>query len=202
MPRQGIVPLSENMPSGKANKVGDVVYAMNGKSIQIMNTDAEGRLVLADGICYAETFKPRAIIDLATLTGAVSIALGPSAAAVFTSQGWLWEGLWRAGQRTGDRVWRMPLWEVFHAAVTGGHALLADVVNTGNERNRAGTCIAAGFLKHFVTIENWVHIDMSNVKNGYETTSPYFTVNGKTGRPTRTMIQFLLDTFACPVTAK
>ncbi|KAK7929124.1 hypothetical protein WMY93_005519 [Mugilogobius chulae] len=107
----GLAPLCENMPSGKATKPGDVVKAKNGKTIQVDNTDAEGRLILADALCYGHTFNPRAIVNVATLTGAMDVALGSAATGVFTNSDWLWEQLHKASVVTGDRVWRMPLFQ-------------------------------------------------------------------------------------------
>merc|ERR1711976_116201 len=123
----GFMPLCENMPSGKATKPGDVVTAMNGKTIQVDNTDAEGRLILADALLYAQTFNPSGIIDMATLTGAMMVALGSSAAGVFSNSTELWNVLQKAGGRTGDRVWRMPLFKHFTKQIT--ESQLADVNN-------------------------------------------------------------------------
>lgn len=116
---KGLIPLCENMPSGTATKPGDVVYAMNGKSICVDNTDAEGRLVLCDAICYAEVFKPKWILDIATLTGAIKVALGDCAAGVFTNNNKLWEHIHAAGSESGDRVWRMPLFKHYSSQMTG-----------------------------------------------------------------------------------
>ncbi|XP_034146913.1 cytosol aminopeptidase isoform X2 [Esox lucius] len=125
----GLAPLCENMPSGKANKPGDVVTAKNGKTIQVDNTDAEGRLILADALCYAHSFNPRAIVNTATLTGAMDVALGSAAAGVFTNSDWLWEQIHKASVVTGDRVWRMPLFDHYTRQVTDCH--LADLNNVG-----------------------------------------------------------------------
>ncbi|KAJ7326999.1 hypothetical protein JRQ81_016758, partial [Phrynocephalus forsythii] len=133
----GLTPLCENLLSGKANKPGDVVKAKNGKTIQVDNTDAEGRLVLADALCYAHSFNPRAIIDAATLTGAMDVALGSAATGVFTNSDKLWNHLYKASILTGDRVWRMPLFEHYTKQVTD--CQLADLNNIGKYRG-GGAC--------------------------------------------------------------
>ncbi|GAB6031562.1 hypothetical protein CHUAL_009328 [Chamberlinius hualienensis] len=182
----GLTPLCENMPSGKANKPGDVVYAMNGKSIQIDNTDAEGRLILADALCHAHTFDPIAIIDMATLTGAMRIALGAAAAGVFSNSTVLWEELHEAGKVSGDRVWRMPLFELYKRQVCESH--LADLNNIAGQ-GLGGSCTAAAFLKEFVTANHWAHLDIAGVSENKDEV-PYLC-GGLTGRPTRTIVEFL-----------
>ncbi|XP_062991416.1 cytosol aminopeptidase isoform X2 [Elgaria multicarinata webbii] len=181
----GLTPLCENMPSGRANKPGDVVKAMNGKTIQVDNTDAEGRLVLADALCYAHNFNPRAIIDAATLTGAMDIALGSSATGVFTNSHQLWNQLYEASILTGDRVWRMPLFEHYTKQVTD--CQLADLNNIGKYRS-GGACTAAAFLKEFVTVPHWAHLDIAGVM-GNKDEVPYLR-KGMAGRPTRTLVEF------------
>jgi len=183
----GLTPLCENMPSGRASKPGDVVKAMNGKSIQIDNTDAEGRLVLADALCYAQSFQPKAIIDLATLTGAMIVALGSAAAGVFTNSSVLWKLLHESGAVTGDRVWRMPLFEHYSRQVT--ECLLADVNNIGTADRAGGSCTAAAFLKEFVTASHWAHIDIAGVMENKDEV-PYLC-KGMAGRPTRTLVEFI-----------
>jgi aminopeptidase len=171
---------------GKANKPGDVVRARNGKTIQVDNTDAEGRLILADPLCYAHTFNPKAIINAATLTGAMDIALGSGATGVFTNSSWLWNKLFEASIETGDRVWRMPLFEHYTRQVKD--CQLADVNNIGKYRS-AGACTAAAFLKEFVTHPKWAHSDIAGVMTNKDEV-PYLW-KGMTGRPTRTLIEFL-----------
>ncbi|XP_046512646.1 cytosol aminopeptidase [Equus quagga] len=183
----GLAPLCENMPSGKASKPGDVVRARNGKTIQVDNTDAEGRLILADALCYAHTFNPQVIINAATLTGAMDIALGSGAAGVFTNSSWLWNKLFEASIETGDRVWRMPLFDHYTRQVVD--CQLADVNNIGKYRS-AGACTAAAFLKEFVTHPKWAHLDIAGVMTNKDEI-PYLR-KGMTGRPTRTLIEFLL----------
>jgi len=126
-----LIPLCENMPSGCANKPGDVVTARNGKTIEIDNTDAEGRLILADALCYASELKPMAIIDVATLTGAMDIALGQGATGVFTNSLTLWHQIFQAGFDCGERMWRMPLYKHYTEQIESD---VADIRNTGKKR--------------------------------------------------------------------
>ncbi|XP_074759877.1 cytosol aminopeptidase isoform X2 [Athene noctua] len=182
----GLAPLCENMPSGKANKPGDVVRAKNGKTIQVDNTDAEGRLLLADALCYAHNFKPRAIVNAATLTGAMDVALGSAATGVFTNSSWLWTHLYEASILTGDRVWRMPLFEHYTKQVTD--CPLADLSNIGKYSRAGGACTAAAFLKEFVTASHWAHLDIAGVMSNKDEV-PYLR-KGMAGRPTRTLVEF------------
>ncbi len=153
-----LVPATENMPSGRATKPGDVVEAMNGKTIEVINTDAEGRLILADALAYAERFHPDAIFDAATLTGACVVALGHHAAGVMGDEG-LIERLREAGERSGERVWPLPLFEAY------GEQLKSDVADLKNVGGRPAGAITAGyFLSHFVPEGvPWVHIDIAGV---------------------------------------
>ncbi|KAG7313989.1 hypothetical protein KOW79_022485 [Hemibagrus wyckioides] len=182
----GLTPLCENMPSGKANKPGDVVKAKNGKTIQVDNTDAEGRLILADALCYAHNFNPRAIVNAATLTGAMDVALGSAATGVFTNSDWLWEQLHKASVVTGDRVWRMPLFQHYTRQVT--ESALADVNNIGKYSRSGGACTAAAFLREFVTASHWAHLDIAGVMSNKDEV-PYLR-KGMSGRPTRTLVEF------------
>uniref|UniRef100_A0A8C0VMU8 Cytosol aminopeptidase n=1 Tax=Cyanistes caeruleus TaxID=156563 RepID=A0A8C0VMU8_CYACU len=182
----GLAPLCENMPSGKANKPGDVVRAKNGKTIQVDNTDAEGRLLLADALCYAHNFNARAIVNAATLTGAMDVALGSAAAGVFTNSSWLWTHLYEASILTGDRVWRMPLFKHYTKQVTD--CPLADVSNIGKYSRAGGACTAAAFLKEFVTASHWAHLDIAGVMSNKDEV-PYLR-KGMAGRPTRTLVEF------------
>ncbi|XP_075400615.1 cytosol aminopeptidase [Tenrec ecaudatus] len=191
----GLTPLCENMPSGKANKPGDVVRAKNGKTIQVDNTDAEGRLVLADALCYAHTFNPKLILNAATLTGAMDVALGSGATGVFTNDTQLWDRLFKASIQTGDRVWRMPLFEHYTRQVVD--CQLADVNNIGKYRS-AGACTAAAFLREFVTHPSWAHLDIAGVMTNKDEV-PYLR-KGMTGRPTRTLVEFLLHFSQEPAT--
>ncbi|KAF8792280.1 cytosol aminopeptidase-like isoform X2 [Argiope bruennichi] len=187
---KGFIPLTENMPSGKATKPGDVVFAMNGKSIQVDNTDAEGRLVLADGLCYAQQFDPIVTLDIATLTGAMMIALGSAATGVFSNDDEYWNVLNKAGSVTGDRVWRMPLYDYYKKAVKASH--LADINNIGKKGREGGSCIAASFLNEFIEPGNkWMHLDIAGVMECKDETS--YSCKGMSGRPTRTLVQFLKE---------
>ncbi|XP_038071001.1 cytosol aminopeptidase-like [Patiria miniata] len=183
-----LTPLCENLLNGSANKPGDVVKAMNGKTIQIDNTDAEGRVLLADALCYACTeFEPRAVIDLATLTGAVDVALGSAATGTFSTSETLWSDLHQAGVETGDRLWRLPLYKHYTSQVTESH--LADVNNVGKHPRSAGSCTGAAFLKEFVTVPEWAHLDIAGVMENKDEI-PYL-VKGMTGRPLRTLVEFV-----------
>ncbi|GFO37818.1 leucine aminopeptidase-like protein [Plakobranchus ocellatus] len=183
---KALIPLCENMPSGKANKPGDVVTAMNGKTIQIDNTDAEGRLILADALCYAETFQPKLILDVATLTGAIAVALGAAVTGTYTKSEPIWSTLHTAGMITGDRVWRMPLLKYYTKQMVKSD--LADLNNIGKKKE-AGSCTAAAFLQEFVKTKEWVHLDIAGVMINRDEV-PYLG-KGMSGRPTRTLVQFL-----------
>nr|XP_033804608.1 cytosol aminopeptidase [Geotrypetes seraphini]XP_033804617.1 cytosol aminopeptidase [Geotrypetes seraphini] len=182
----GLAPLCENMPSGRANKPGDVVKAKNGKTIQVDNTDAEGRLLLADALCYAHKIDSRAIVNAATLTGAMDVALGSAATGVFTNSSWLWTHLHEASIVTGDRVWRMPLFQHFSKQIT--ESPLADLNNIGKYSRSGGACTAAAFLKEFVTVPHWAHLDIAGVMTNKNEVS--YLRKGMSGRPTRTLVEF------------
>ena len=154
----GLIPSAENAIGGRAFKPGDVIRAMDGTTIEVTNTDAEGRLLLADALVYARRFSPVAVVDLATLTGAMSIALGRHAAGLFTADDTLAAELHTAGERTGERLWRMPLWSEFLSEMKSD---TADLVNS-NERKEGGSCTAAGFLSHFATGLPWAHLDIAS----------------------------------------
>ena len=188
-----LAPLTENLINGKATKPGDVVIASNGKSIQIDNTDAEGRLVLADALHYAHSFDPQAIVDIATLTGAMTTALGSGATGVFSSTSHYWNLLQEAGTKTGDRVWRMPLFNHYTKQTTDSQ--LADVINIQKSGGAAGgACVAAAFLREFVTHPNWMHLDMAGVKENSDEV-PYLA-KGMSGRPLRTLVLFAQSVFS------
>ena len=154
----GLVPSAENAIGGRSFKPGDVLRALEGTTIEITNTDAEGRLLLADALGYAKRFAPEAVVDLATLTGAMSIALGRHAAGLFTADERLATELSRAGEATGERLWRMPLWPEFLAEMRGD---TADLVNS-NERREGASCTAAAFLSHFAKGMPWAHLDIAS----------------------------------------
>ncbi|XP_019864648.1 cytosol aminopeptidase-like [Aethina tumida] len=182
-----LIPLVENMPSGSATKPGDVVMARNGKSICVDNTDAEGRLILADALCYSAEFCPEWVLDIATLTGAMVVCLGNAATGVFTNSNKLYQVLEKAGSETGDRVWRFPLWKHYTKQISENNAY--DLNNIGKGKG-GGSCTAAAFLKEFVPEKtNWLHLDIASVM-GPDHSVPYLS-KGMTGRPTRTLIEFV-----------
>ncbi|XP_023344234.1 cytosol aminopeptidase [Eurytemora carolleeae] len=183
-----LVPLTENMPGGRATKPGDVVTAMNGKTIQVDNTDAEGRLILADALTYADKFNPRCVLDVATLTGAMMVALGTGATGVFSTSSKDFDVLSAAGRKTGDRVWRMPLWQ--HYTQQMKKSPLADLNNISLTPG-GGACTAAAFLKEFTSCKNWMHLDIAGVMENEGAVS--YMGSGMSGRPTRTLFQFVKD---------
>lgn len=161
----GLVPTAENMVSGQAQRPGDIVTSRNGKTIEILNTDAEGRLILADALSYGSELKPRLIVDFATLTGAMKIALGTEAAGVFCNDADLEARVIAAGQRSGDRVWPFPMWPEYKSYVKG---TISDLKNIGPERT-AGSICGAVFLQHFVGEGiPWAHVDIAAVANIHE----------------------------------
>uniref|UniRef100_A0A182IJ40 Cytosol aminopeptidase n=1 Tax=Anopheles atroparvus TaxID=41427 RepID=A0A182IJ40_ANOAO len=185
---KGFVPLCENMPSGTATKPGDVVFAMNGKSICVDNTDAEGRLVLADALCYASSFNPKFILDIATLTGAIKVALGDCVSGVFASNNELWNVIHEAGSQTGDRVWRMPLFKHYSEQMCDHNGY--DLNNLGKGKG-GGSCTAAAFLREFVPKGTpWLHVDIAGVMGDCSDQS-YTGSKGMTGRPMRTLVEFV-----------
>ncbi|MGC2788137.1 MAG: leucyl aminopeptidase [Roseiarcus sp.] len=158
----GVVGLVENMPDGDAIRPGDIITSMSGQTIEIVNTDAEGRLVLSDALWYAEeTFSPRAIIDLATLTGAIIVALGTDVAGLFSNNDELAERLRAAGEATGEKVWRMPLGAAYDKLID---SKFADMKNTGGRHG--GSITAAQFLQRFVKETPWAHIDVAGTAMG------------------------------------
>lgn len=184
-----LIPLCENMPSGTATKPGDVVRAMNGKTICVDNTDAEGRLILADALCYSATLKPKWVLDIATLTGAMVVCLGNVATGVFCNSSKLFTDLEHAGAVTGDRMWRFPLWKTYTKQISDFAAF--DLNNIGKGKG-GGSCTAAAFLKEFIPEKtDWMHLDIASVM-GPESDLSYLE-KGMTGRPTRTLVQFLQD---------
>lgn len=183
-----LTPLTENLINGKATKPGDVITMMNGKTVAVDNPDAEGRLVLGDALTYSANFKPQFVIDVATLTGAMHVALGTVCTGVFTNSNPLWEVLQKAGSYTGDRLWRMPLWKFYSNNVTDYTGY--DVNNVG-KGNGGGSCTAAAFLKEFIPkYVEWAHLDIAGVSGCGGSTGDKIISSGMTGRPTRTLIRF------------
>ena len=156
----GIVGLAENMPSHNAYRPGDIIGSLSGKTIEVLNTDAEGRLVLADCLTHIQQkFKPRAIIDLATLTGAMMVALGQEYCGTFVNNDDLWKDMETASAQTGEKLWRMPLDEVWKEAMVSN---VADLQNLGKTGRYGGACTAAGFLEHFIENDTpWAHMDIA-----------------------------------------
>jgi leucyl aminopeptidase len=152
-----ILPVAENMPGGRAMKPGDIVTTLSGKTVEVQNTDAEGRLILADGLAYAMRYKPAALIDIATLTGACVVALGQFAIGMFGTDQALKEQVRKSGQKAGERVWEMPLWEEYF------EQLKSDVADMRNIGGRGGGMITAAlFLSKFVGDCPWVHLDIAS----------------------------------------
>ena len=154
----GLAPCAENMPGGRAQKPGDVYMGMSGKTMEVISTDAEGRMLLADALAYAGRFSPAAVVDIATLTGAQMIALGPHAAAVFSNDEDLAGRLLRAAEASGERLWRLPLYDEYLEAIK---SQVADVKNTGGRYGGVGT--SAKFIEHFTEGYPWAHIDMASM---------------------------------------
>ena len=152
-----LTPFVENMPSGSAQRPGDVITMYNGKTVEVLNTDAEGRLILADALAYAAEKKPSAIFDLATLTGAMVVALGRAGSGYFTNEDLLARSLDSASEKSGEKAWRLPMWPEFHEQVKGVYGDIRNVTNTGE----AGSATAACFLSNFIGESKWVHIDIA-----------------------------------------
>ncbi len=177
-----IVPAVENMPGGKAQRPSDVVTSMSGQTIEVLNTDAEGRLILCDALTYVQKFKPQIIIDVATLTGACVVALGKHASGLMTKDEALASELLAAGEATLDRAWRLPLWDDYQSQLDTGYA---DIANIGGKY--AGAITAACFLSRFTEGYRWAHLDIAGTawEDGRK--------GSATGRPVQLLVQYLLD---------
>ena len=177
----GLIPTVENMPGGNASRPGDIVTSMSGQTIEILNTDAEGRLILCDALTYAERFEPACVVDIATLTGACVIALGHVASGMFANDDGLARDLLNAGQNAYDRAWRLPLWDDYQEQLKSP---FADMANIGGRP--AGTITAACFLSRFAKKYHWAHLDVAGTawKSGEK--------KGSTGRPVPLLTHFLL----------
>ena len=181
----GVVPSSENLPDGDANKPGDIVTSMAGKTIEILNTDAEGRLILCDALTYSAKFDPAIVIDIATLTGAIIVALGSNATGLMANDQTLADDLIKAGQESFDRVWQMPLWDDYQKQLDSN---FADIANIGGKE--AGSVTAACFLSRFTEDYTWAHLDIAGTAwNGGK-------AKGATGRPVPLLVQYLMDRLA------
>jgi len=177
----GVVPTTENMPGGKAIKPGDIVTTMSGQTVEILNTDAEGRLILCDALTYVEKYKPAAVVDIATLTGAMVVALGHVATGLFANSDPLARELINAGETSWDRAWHMPLWDDYQEALKSN---FADFPNIGPRAG--GSITAACFLSRFTKSYPWAHLDVAGTawKSGAE--------KGATGRPVPLLSHFLV----------
>ncbi|MGH9533135.1 MAG: M17 family metallopeptidase, partial [Terriglobales bacterium] len=180
----GIVCATENMPSGKAQKPGDVQIAMSGKSIEIINTDAEGRLVLADGLYYARQLGCTHLVDAATLTGAVVVALGMVNVGIFANDEDLYTRFRAALERTGENMWRMPLDDDYKELIKSG---IADIVNSGGRWG--GAVSAAMFLKEFAEETPWIHLDIAGTA-WMEEQKPWIA-KGPSGIAVRSLVEFV-----------
>lgn len=180
----GLIPATENLPSGKAVKPGDVISSHLGKTIEIINTDAEGRLILVDALSYARRYQPAAMIDAATLTGAVVVALGQVAIGLMGNDGDLIDEIMAAGLRAGERCWNLPLWDEYRELIDSN---IADIKNSGGRH--AGTITAGWFLKDFVVDIPWAHLDIAGTAYRDEA-APYLR-KGATGVPTRLFIEWV-----------
>jgi leucyl aminopeptidase len=188
----GLVPATENMPGGQAYKPGDVLTALNGKTIEVLNTDAEGRLILADALAYAGRFQPQAVVDLATLTGACVVALGQGVAAgLFSNQDELVARLLAAAESSGERLWRLPLYDDYLAKL---ESLTADLANTAGREGGVGT--SAMFLQQFAEGYPWAHLDIAGMAFEERPDTPKrppHLQKGGTGFGVRLLVQFLRD---------
>jgi leucyl aminopeptidase len=182
----GIVVSSENLPDGAASKPGDIVTSMAGITIEVLNTDAEGRLILCDALTYAEqTYEPAVCIDMATLTGACVVALGAHASGLFSNQSGLARQLLAAGEQVGDRAWELPLWPEYDGQIKSEFADIANIATVG--AGEAGAIIGATFLHRFTKKMKWAHLDIAGT-----------AWHGKrsTGRPVPLLVQYLLNVAA------
>jgi len=183
----GLIPACENMPSGRATKPGDIVTSMSGQTIEVLNTDAEGRLILCDALTYAERYEPSAVVDIATLTGAIVVALGHIPCGIFSNSDSLARALLNAGEESFDRGWQMPMWDDYQ---DGLNSNFADFANIGSRAG--GSVTAACFLSRFAKKFDWAHLDIAGVawKEGKE--------KGATGRPVALLTTWLLSQEGAP----
>jgi leucyl aminopeptidase len=176
-----LIPSCDNMPSGRAVKPGDVVKSLSGQTIEILNTDAEGRLILCDALTYAERYEPEAVVDVATLTGAMVIALGHVACGLFSNNDTLARSLLQAGDDSFDRAWQLPLWDDYQEGLNSN---FADFANIGSRAG--GSITAACFLSRFTRKYDWAHLDIAGIayRDGKD--------KGATGRPVPLLTRWLL----------
>ena len=176
----GVIPAVENMPSGKATKPGDVVTSMSGQTIEVLNTDAEGRLILCDALTYVARYKPDTVIDIATLTGACIVALGAHASGLYSNDDELAQDLLDAGQSAGDRAWQMPLWDEYNQQLKTNFADMGNIGGAGG-----GSITAACFLSRFTKDYRWAHLDIAGT--AWLSAGP----KGATGRPVPLLMEYL-----------
>lgn len=182
----GLLPVTENMPGGRATKPGDILTMLSGKTVEVQNTDAEGRLILADGLAYATRLKPACVIDVATLTGACAVALGQFAIGMLGNDEALKAAVQKAGLDSGERVWEMPLWEEYF------EQLKSDVADMRNIGGRGGGMITAAiFLSKFIGEHPWVHLDIASTD--WSPSERPCVPKGPSGAGTRLLIQYLIN---------
>jgi leucyl aminopeptidase len=182
----GVIPSSENLPGPKAMKPGDILRAMNGKTIEVINTDAEGRLILADALCYARELGATKIVDAATLTGACVVALGHAASGVMSNNDAFVERFLKIVEDVGERYWRLPLYDDWDRQIKSD---IADIKNTGGRP--AGAETAGAFLQNFVADVPWIHLDIAGTAY-LDNESPYLA-KGPTGTPVRAFVNLVED---------
>lgn len=180
----GVAVCVENMPDGRAFRPGDIFTGITGKTVEIISTDAEGRLILADALGYVARYSPRAVVDVATLTGAIGVALGPQAAGLFANDDGVRDGLLAAAAQSGERLWHMPLFDEYKEAIKSD---MAEVKNSGGRTGGVGT--SAKFLEHFTEGYPWAHLDIANM--AWSDSAPNdFTPAGATGFGVRLLVEF------------
>jgi leucyl aminopeptidase len=191
----GIVPATENMPGGSATRPGDVLKTMLGKTIEVVNTDAEGRLILSDALAYALEQQAAAIVDVATLTGAITVTLGSVAMGAMTNDAALLDRVKKAAVTAGERLWELPMWDDYFELIKSD---VADMKNSGGRP--AGSITAAMLLKEFVGDTPWVHLDIAGVDLAERDKG--VLVKGASGIPVRTLVHLALQYAGEPVPAK
>lgn len=184
----GIAPLTENMPGGRATKPGDVVTAMNGKTIEVLNTDAEGRLVLADAVCWANELGAKRILDVATLTGAVTTALGDVCYGLMTNNDEFATAFEGAATTAGEKTWRLPMFKEYDELIKSD---IADIKNIGTGNRGAGTIVGAKFIERFVADTPWIHLDIAGVDN--MSSDKGWVSKGASGMSVRPMVHLALS---------
>lgn len=190
-----LIPIYDYMISGKSMKMGDIMKSLNGKNVNISDTRNEGRVIVGDTITWGqEVHKPRLILDFSTEATGMKAGLGQAATGVFSNSHIMWQLMHKAGSISGDRVWRMPLWKYYNSRVTSDRRV--DICNKGV--GYGSPCLAAAFLSQFVDCVDWLHLDIEGVgKRHLAKDTPYLRVGEMSGRPTRTIIEFLYQ-IACP----